>query len=120
VSGAEEKGVLERSLLVEALKSLAALDSKVAVVQGQNNIIIAEQQRAAEGRKETHERLRALEQSSAETAATTRRIAPMVEAHEQTYQRGVGAAWLWRILWGLVCSTGGALAALFGIKISGH
>jgi len=111
---------ITHSLLLQVIEQISGLDHRVGHLQGQNNIIITEQQRAAEGRKETHDRLRKLEQSASGSATTLERIAPLVEAHETTYQRGIGAAWLWRILWGLLAGGSGAGVLWLVGKLTGH
>jgi hypothetical protein len=112
-------GVPSTSLLLQALEQISGLERQIGIVQGQNVVIINEQARATEGRKETHDRLRKLEQTANDSAATLTRIAPLVDGHEKTYQRGVGAAWLWRIVWGTIAGAAGALMTLLGIRM-GH
>lgn len=100
-----EKPDLTQQLLLELLNGVAGLNAQVSNVQGQNNIIIQEQQRAAEGRKQTYDRLRAVE----EGMITVKRIAPLVDKHEQHHQRTVGAVWLGRTLWAALAGAGGGL-----------
>ncbi len=97
---------LSQQLLMELLNNVAALSGQVGNLQGQANIIIAEQERAAEGRAQLYERLRKVEES----AAIVARIAPLVEDHEKKHQRGIGAMWLGKTLW--AAGAGGAGAAL--------
>jgi hypothetical protein len=110
---------ISNSLLLQALNDIGALGQQIAVVQGQNTEIINEQRNAAAGRRETHERLRQLEMTSARSAAELERIGPLVDGHEKAHQRSVGMVWLVRALWlalaGL-CGAAGALATLFGLR----
>lgn len=112
---------IENSLLLQVTEQLSALSQQIGNLEGQSNIIISEQHHAAVGRKETHDRLRGLEQSTAHNTSAVERITPLVDAHEKTYQRGIGAAWLWRVVWGLVAGSAGAVFALlashFGLVV---
>lgn len=98
---------LSQQLLMELLNNVANLTTQVGNLQGQANIIIAEQERAAEGRTQLYERVRKVE----EAAAIVARIAPLVEDHEKKYQRGIGAMWLGKALWAACAGGVGAGAA---------
>jgi hypothetical protein len=111
---------MENSLLLQTLEQMTALSNQMGTLAGQNNIIIAEQKRAAEGRKETHERLRQVEVAVSGVGGEVKRIVPLVDAHEQLHQRSLGAVWFGRLLWAFAAGIAGAVAALLGVKLGGH
>ncbi|MGX9389744.1 hypothetical protein ACWX0K_11040 [Nitrobacteraceae bacterium UC4446_H13] len=110
----------ETSLLLQLVEQGTELSRQMGVIAGQNNIIIAEQNRAAAGRKETHDRLRAVEAKVGSAAGNIDRIAPLVDKHEQLHQRSLGAIWFGRFLWTVLAGIAGYIAALIGIKFGGH
>jgi hypothetical protein len=119
LSVAEVQVNLTNDLLLQLIEQVTAVDKQVAVVQAQAVLIINEQQRAAEGRKETHERLRKVEQSLGTVGNTVERIAPLVDSHERTHQRGMGAIWAARGFWGAVAGGTGAAATYLLQSLTG-
>jgi hypothetical protein len=104
------KASLSEQLLLELLSDVSGLRSQISNVQGQNNMIIAEQQRAAEGRVQLYDRMRVLE----EAAGTVKRIAPLVDKHETRHNETSGAMSFGRTLWAAFGGgIGAALAFLF-------
>ena len=95
---------LGQSLQLQALEQLAGLSREVSIVQGQNNIIIQEQARAATGRAAMYEKLNKIDT----LAATVERIAPLVDAHEKQHNQAIGAMWFGRALWGICAGAVGA------------
>lgn len=110
----------ETSLLLQVVEQGADLSRQMGVLAGQNNIIIAEQTRAATGRKETHDRLRAVEAKVDEATRVLDRVAPLVDAHEQLHQRSLGAIWFGRFLWAVLAGIAGYVAGIIGIKFGGR
>lgn len=106
---------LGQSLQLQALEQLAGLSREVSIVQGQNNIIIKEQERAAQGRAVMHEKLNKIDALS----ITVERIAPLVDAHEKTAQRALGALVIGRVLWGILAGGVGAGATMIIGWLSG-
>lgn len=107
---------LGQSLQLQALEQLAGLSREVSIVQGQNNIIIKEQERAAAGRAVMHEKLNKIDT----LAATVERIAPLVDAHEKQHNQAIGAMWLGRTLWIIVSGGVGAAITILFNKFGGH
>jgi enterochelin esterase-like enzyme len=106
---------LGQSLQLQALEQLAGLSREVSIVQGQNNIIIKEQERAAAGRAVMHDKLNKIDALS----QVVERIAPLVDAHEKTAQQAIGALVIGRVLWGLLAGAAGAAATIFFGWLSG-
>jgi hypothetical protein len=102
-----EQPSLSQSLLLQALEQISALDTKIGVVQGQNNLIIAEQKSAAEGRRLMYEKINRIDVLE----AAVHRIAPLVDKHEEKHNQAAGAMWLGKTLWALGAGAAGALLA---------
>lgn len=107
---------LSQSLLLQALDQLGGLSREVSIVQGQNNIIIQEQERAAAGRAIMHEKLNKIDGLS----QTVDRISPLVDKHEDKHNQAIGAMWLGRTLWIVVSGAVGAAVTLLFNKYGGH
>lgn len=107
---------LSQSLLLQALDQLGGLSREVSIVQGQNNIIIQEQERAAAGRAVMHEKLNKIDGLS----QIVDRIAPLVDAHEKQYNQAIGAIWLGRTLWVVVSGAVGAAITIVFNKFGVH
>jgi hypothetical protein len=75
---------LTQSFLLQALEQISALDSKIGVVQGQNNLIIAEQRTAAERRRLVHEKINRIDVID----GTLERIEPSVDQARGEAQSG--------------------------------
>jgi len=107
----EIKPDLGQSLQLQALAQLGDLSRQIGVVEGQNNIIISEQQRAEESRKAIHAKLSVVDSIK----ATVDRIAPLVDAHEKTAQQAAGALVIGRVLWGVLAgAVGSGLTIILG------
>lgn len=104
---------LGQSLQLQALEQLAGLSREVSIVQGQNNIIIQEQARAATGRAAMYEKLNKLDT----LAQTVERIAPLVDAHEKQHNQALGAMWAGRAIWGISAGAIGAAVTLLINKL---
>lgn len=102
-----------RTLLLEALQSLGTLQQQAATLQAQSQHLIKQVADADLSRKGMYERLSQVERETGEIANTVRRIAPMVENHEQQYQRGIGVVWLMRAAWIAVSAGVGAIAGRY-------
>jgi hypothetical protein len=102
-----EQPSLSQSLLLQALEQISALDTKIGVVQGQNNLFIAEQKSAAEGRRLMYEKIKGIDVLE----AAVHRIAPLVDKHEEKHNQAAGAMWLGKTLWALGAGAAGALLA---------
>lgn len=100
----EVKPDISQSLLLQALEQISMLDGKIGVVQGQNNIIIADQAQAAQGRQKIYEKLNKIDVMS----ATMDRIVPLVDKHEARHNKTQGAMSLGRVLWGMSAGAIGA------------
>jgi hypothetical protein len=99
-----------QSLLLQALEQLSGLERQIGNLQGQANIIIAEQEHAAEGRRVIYEKLNKLDT----LAATVERIAPLVDDHERKHNRQTGAMTLGKTLWAAAAGAlGAAITFLF-------
>lgn len=107
---------LSQSLLLQALDQLGGLSREVSIVQGQNNIIIQEQERAAEGRRLMHEKLNKMDMLT----ANVDRISPLVDKHEDKHNQAIGAMWLGRTLWIIVSGAVGAAITLLFNKFGVH
>lgn len=101
------------SLMLKALDQITAMQGQLGVVQGQCNIIIKEQHEAAEHRQRIFDRLHEVEM----LMTTVKRIAPMVDAHEQRYQQGQGAAFAVKTMWGVAAGSGGAMLVVVAKKL---
>lgn len=110
------KADLSQSLQLELLQQMGGLSQQIGVVQGQNIIIIKEQERAAEGRRLMHDKLNKIDT----LAATVERIAPLVDAHEKQHNQAIGAIWLGRTLWVVISGSVGAAITLLMNKYGGH
>lgn len=99
---------LSQSLLLQVMEQLSALDGKIGVLQGQCNIIITEQERAAEGRRVIYAKLNKIDVIEAELG----RIAPLVDAHETKSNRAAGAMSLGRAMLAFSSGAAGALITL--------
>lgn len=107
---------LSQSLLLQALDQLGGLSREVSIVQGQNNIIIQEQERAAAGRAVMHAKLNKIDGLS----QIVDRISPLVDKHEDKHNQAIGAMWLGRTLWIVVSGAVGAAVTLLFNKYGGH
>lgn len=101
------------SLMLQAIEQISAMQGSLGVLQGQCNIIIKEQHEAADSRQRMYDRLHEVEM----LMTTVKRIAPMVDSHEQRYQQGQGAAWAMKTLWGAIAGGGGAALVLIARKL---
>lgn len=106
---------LGQSLQLQALEQLAGLSREVSIVQGQNNIIIKEQERAAAGRAVMHEKLNKIDALT----QTVERIAPLVDAHEKQRNQAIGAMWFGKTLWAVFAGAIGAGATMLIGWLSG-
>ena len=106
---------LGQSLQLQALEQLAGLSREVSIVQGQNNIIIKEQERASAGRSAIYEKLNKIDT----LATTVERIAPLVDAHEKQRNQAIGAMWTAKILWATLAGSVGAGATMLIGWLSG-
>lgn len=104
---------LGQSLQLQALEQLAGLSREVSIVQGQNNIIIQEQARAATGRAAMYEKLNKIDI----LAATVDRITPLVQKHEDRHNQAIGAMWAGRAIWGISAGAIGAAITLLINKL---
>lgn len=103
----------QTSLHLEILAELGVLSRQLGNVEAQNTLIIAEQERAAEGRQAMYQRLGALEI----VAAEVKRLTPLVDNHEIKYQQSKGAAIALKALWGAMAGGGGAAVVLIARKL---
>jgi hypothetical protein len=104
---------LGQSLQLELLQQMGGLSQQIGVVQGQNNIIIKEQERAAAGRAAMHEKLNKIDALS----QTVDRIAPLVQKHEDRHNQAIGAMWAGRAIWGISAGAIGAAITLLINKL---
>jgi len=99
-----------QSLLLQALEQLSGLERQIGHLQGQANIIISEQEHAAEGRRVIYEKLNKLDALT----ATVERIAPLVDVHEKKHNQATGALSLGKTLWAAGAGAfGAAITFLF-------
>lgn len=98
-----EAGV-NTSLELQVLSELGVLQRQVGIVQQQNQHIIAEQERAADGRRVIYEKLGTLALVEKEVA----RLSPLVDDHEKKHQRAIGAVSFGRVIWMMLSGSAGA------------
>lgn len=77
---------IANSLQLEILQQVSALGLALGNLQGQNNLILADQKDAAEGRKRIYEKLSKIDT----LAQTVERIAPLVDKHEAARNQATG------------------------------
>jgi hypothetical protein len=109
----EAKADLSQQLMLQMLNDFSALTAQISNLEGQSNLIIAEQQRAAAGRQLMYEKLNKIDALT----ATVERIAPLVDAHERTHNQALGAMWFGRVLWGVIAGAAGAGIAMLINKL---
>lgn len=97
-------------LELQLLSKLGELQQQVGGILAQTSQIVAEQSRSADGRREIYDKLNALSL----TAAEVERIAPLVDKHEATHQRGVGVGRFANTVWMVVSGSLVALLTLLG------
>lgn len=106
---------LSQSLLLEMMQQVSALSGQIGVVQGQNNLIIAEQKHAAEGRQVIYAKLSRIDTIE----QTVVRIAPLVDKHEKTHNETTGALTLGKTLWAAGAGAFGAGATFLVQWVTG-
>jgi hypothetical protein len=97
---------LTQDLLLQVIEQLSAVAGSVGVLQGQINIVIAENERAAQKRQAMYERLNRIDSIE----STLKRIEPLVDKHEERHNQAVGAVHFGRWIWTVIA--GGAGAAI--------
>ena len=93
-------------LLLQVIEQLTAVAGSIGVMQGQINLLIAENQRAAQTRKTMYEKLNKIDPIE----STLKRIEPLVDKHEERHNQAVGAVRFGRWIWTVIA--GGAGAAI--------
>lgn len=106
---------VSQSLLLQALEQISAIDGKIGVLQGQNNLILADQKSAADGRKAIYDKLNRVDV----LASTVDRIAPLVDKHEATHQQAAGAMSLGKWLWTISAGAIGAGLTMIVQRVTG-
>lgn len=96
------------TLQLEILQQVSALGIALGNLQGQANIIIKEQERAAAGRAAMHEKLNRIDTLT----QTVERIAPLVDAHEKKHNQATGVMLLAKTLWAVCAGAIGAVGTL--------
>lgn len=98
------KVTLEQSLQLQALEQMSEISSSLGILQGQMNLVLSEQQRAAEKRERMYEKLNKIDIIEQQLE----RIVPLVDKHEEHHNHRVGAVNLGRLIWGLLAGGAGA------------
>jgi hypothetical protein len=78
---------LTQDLLLQVIEQLTAVAGSIGVMQGQINLLIAENERAAQERQAMYERLNRMDSLE----STLKRIEPLVDKHEERHNQAVGA-----------------------------
>jgi hypothetical protein len=99
---------LTQDLLLQVIEQLSAVAGSVGILQGQINIVIAENQLAAQKRQAMYEKLNKIDSIE----STMKRIEPLVDKHEERHNQAVGAWHFGRWIWTVIA--GGAGAAFSG------
>lgn len=99
---------IANTLQLEILQQVSSLGIALGNLQGQANIIIREQERAAEGRRLMYEKLNRIDT----LAQIVERITPLVDAHEKKHNQAAGMMLLGRTLWAASAGAIGAGATL--------
>jgi hypothetical protein len=73
-------------LLLQVIEQLTAVASSIGVMQGQINLLIAENQRAAQTRQTMYKKLNKIDPIE----STLKRIEPLVDNHEERHNQAVG------------------------------
>jgi hypothetical protein len=95
---------LTQDLLLQVIEQLSAVAGSVGVLQGQINIVIAENERAAQKRQAMYERLNRIDSIE----STLKRIEPLVDKHEERHNQAVGAVHFGRWIWTVIAGGAGA------------
>ena len=100
---------LTQDLLLQVIEQLSAVAGSVGVLQGQINIVIAENERAAQKRQAMYERLNRIDSIE----STLKRIEPLVDKHEERHNQAVGAVHFGRWIWTVIAGGAGAAVMTF-------
>lgn len=107
---------LTQQLLFRLMTEVGGLGVKIADVAGQNTMILEEQHRASEGRQAIYDKLTKVDLLSQEVD----RLTPLVDKHEVSHNRTGGVIGFHQMMWPVVAAILSSLAAVFGLKWSGH
>jgi hypothetical protein len=102
---------LTQDLLLQVIEQLSAVAGSVGILQGQINIVIAENQLAAQKRQAMYEKLNKIDSIE----STMKRIEPLVDKHEERHNQAVGAWHFGRWIWTVIAGGAGA-AIMSGIQ----
>ena len=96
-------------LLLQVIEQLTAVAGSIGVMQGQINLLIAENQRAAQTRQAMYEKLNKIDPIE----STLKRIEPLVDKHEERHNQAVGAVHFGRWIWTVIAGGAGAAVMTF-------
>jgi hypothetical protein len=100
---------LTQDLLLQVIEQLTAVSGSIGILQGQINLLIAENQRAAQTRQAMYEKLNKIDPIE----STLKRIEPLVDKHEERHNQAVGAVHFGRWIWTVIAGGAGAAVMTF-------